>query len=142
MAIGETNLNALLRTLSPILSPETYVWITTTHSLASLPLTTLQPVHLYHETEGLTIVTTKESAESHGFEYTFPCKKITLKVHSSLEAVGMTAVISGRFTELGVSANVVSGYFHDHVFVPEGKEGIAMRGLEELTREAMEKDTP
>ncbi|EEA28805.1 hypothetical protein PMAA_035980 [Talaromyces marneffei ATCC 18224] len=130
MAIGETNLNALLRTLSPILSPETYVWITTTHSLASLPLTTLQPVHLYHETEGLTIVTTKESAESHGFEYTFPCKKITLKVHSSLEAVGMTAVISG------------SGYFHDHVFVPEGKEGIAMRGLEELTREAMEKDTP
>lgn len=50
----------------------------------------------------------------------------------------MTAAISGRFTELGVSANVVSGYFHDHVFVPEGKEEVAMRGLEELTKEATE----
>jgi hypothetical protein len=140
MPIGETNLNSLLGTLSPILSPETYVWITTTQPLGSLPLATLQPIHLYHETEGFTLVTTKESAETHGFEYTFPCKKITLKVHSSLEAVGMTAAISGRFTELGVSANVVSGYYHDHVFVPEGKEGIAMRGLEELTMEAMEKE--
>lgn len=52
----------------------------------------------------------------------------------------MTAAISGRFTELGVSANVVSGYFHDHFFVPEGKEEIAMRGLEELAREARDNE--
>ncbi|EED13119.1 hypothetical protein TSTA_056180 [Talaromyces stipitatus ATCC 10500] len=138
MPIGETKLTNLLRTLSPILSPETYVFATTTQSLSSLPLTTLQPILIFHEVEGLTLITTKESANTHGLEYTFPCKKISLKVHSSLEAVGMMAAISAKFTDLGISSNVVSGFFHDHIFVPEGKEGVAMRGLAELMREAME----
>lgn len=137
MPIGETNLNSIFSSLSPILSPETYVFITTTQPLSSLPLAALQPILLFQEAEGLTLITTKESAESHGLEYAFPCKWISLKVHSSLEAVGMMAAISTKFTDLGVSSNVVSGYFHDHVFVPEGKERVAMRGLEELTREAM-----
>lgn len=136
MAIGEINLTNLLRTLEPILSPDTYVFITTTQPLSALPLATIKPELIYQETEGLTLITTKGSAESHNFEYTYPCKKISLKVHSSLEAVGLMAAISGKLAQQGISSNVISGYFHDHFYVPEGKEGEAMECLEELTRGA------
>jgi uncharacterized protein len=141
MPIGETNLAALLRTLEPILSPETYVFITTTQPLSALPLSTIEPELLFRESEGLTLITTKELAESHGYHshdngYTFPCKKISLKVHSSLEAVGLIATISNRFAKEEISCNVVSAYFHDHIFVPVGEEEQAMRSLGELVREA------
>jgi hypothetical protein len=46
--------------------------------------------------------------------------------HSSLEAVGLIATIVTKLAADGVSTNVVSGYFHDHIFVPEGIEGRAM----------------
>lgn len=42
------------------------------------------------------------------------------------------AAISASLKEAGVSANVVSGFYHDHVFVPEGKEEVALRALREL----------
>ncbi|OKL60514.1 hypothetical protein UA08_04439 [Talaromyces atroroseus] len=144
MPIGETNLATLLRTLEPILSPETYVFITTTQPLSSLPLSTIQSELIFREPEGLTLITSKELAESHGYYYrrqntnqddhgyTFPCKKILLKVHSSLEAVGLMATISSRFAKEEISCNIVGAYFHDHIFVPVGKEEQAMRSLEEL----------
>ncbi|QKX62186.1 uncharacterized protein TRUGW13939_09344 [Talaromyces rugulosus] len=134
MPIGETDLPALLRTLEPVLHTETYVFSTTTQPLSSLPLATLHPDLIFQEVEGLTLILTKQAAESHGLEYTYPSKKISLKVHSSLEAVGLMAVISNKLASRGISANVVSGYFHDHVFVPEGKGGDAMQALEELSR--------
>lgn len=140
MPIGETNINSLLRNLQPILSPETYVFTTTTQPLSSLLLSTLQPILIFHEAEGLTLITTRDSAQAHSLEYTFPCRKISLKVHSSLEAVGMMTAISSKLTELGVTSNVVSGYYHDHIFVAEGKEEITMKGLEELTKEAMKNE--
>lgn len=52
----------------------------------------------------------------------------------------MMTAISSKLTELGVTSNVVSGYYHDHIFVAEGKEEITMKGLEELTKEAMKNE--
>jgi hypothetical protein len=43
---------------------------------------------------------------------------ITLNVHSSLEAIGLTAAVAGRLALHGISANVVAAYYHDHIFVP------------------------
>lgn len=63
---------------------------------------------------------------------------ITLNVHSSLEAVGFMAKISAKLTERGIGVNPVSGFWHDHCFVPVGREGEAMKALEELVREAKE----
>lgn len=61
---------------------------------------------------------------------------ITCDVHSSLSAVGFLATIAARLTEVGISVNPVSGFFHDHLFVPEGREGEAMEALRGLAAEA------
>lgn len=57
---------------------------------------------------------------------------ITCEVHSSLEAVGFLAVITGRLRDLRMGVNPVSGFFHDHLFVPEGREGEAVGALRRL----------
>jgi hypothetical protein len=41
-----------------------------------------------------------------------------LTVHSSLEAVGLTAAFSARLAERNISCNVLAGYHHDHILVP------------------------
>ncbi|RDW90498.1 ACT domain-containing protein [Aspergillus mulundensis] len=145
-APGETSLTKLLATLQPILHSETYIFLTIPPShpsfgdLATLHAS-LQPKMLFHEREGLTVITTPALASAAGFEkdkdYVFECKMITLTVHSSLEAVGLTAVFSKALTEKNVSANVVSGFYHDHIFVPVGKEDVAVRVLEEVQQEAL-----
>lgn len=140
MATGEENLSTLLSTMQPTLAPDTYVFLTTTKSLSSLPLSTLQPQVLVQEAEGITIVTTEALALSHGFtEAIFPCKKISLTVHSSLEAVGLTAAIANRLKDYRISANVVSGFYHDHIYVPAGREDDAMKCLVEIAEEAKKK---
>ncbi|KAE8373535.1 ACT domain-containing protein [Aspergillus bertholletiae] len=127
MSLGETNIPTLLSTMDPILDPKTYVFLTTAAPLNSLPLQTLHPEMIFQESEGLTLITTKAIAEAHNYDdYTFPCRKISLKVHSSLEAVGLIATISTKLAAHGISTNVVSGFFHDHIFVPEGREADAM----------------
>jgi len=65
---------------------------------------------------------------------------ITCNVHSSLEAVGFMAVIATRLAELGMGVNPISGFYHDHLFVPAGREDAAMRALGELATEAKAKD--
>lgn len=132
---GEQNLPTLLSTMEPTLDPKTYVFITTTQPLHTLPLSTLQPTLLAHEAEGITIVTTADLATSHGLEGVFPCKRISLTVHSSLEAVGLIAAITDRLKGQGISTNVVSGYYHDHVYVPVERAEDAMRVLGELIEE-------
>ncbi len=68
-----------------------------------------------------------------GVAYEFVAAWITLEIHSALEAVGLTAAVSRVLTEAGISANVVAGYTHDHVFVPLDRADDAMRALAELS---------
>ncbi|EEQ91256.1 hypothetical protein RJZ56_007399 [Blastomyces dermatitidis] len=135
---GETNLPTLLASLNPTLDPETFVFLTTKEPMHSLPLQSLQAQMLFQESEGVTIITTRDLATSHGFgdQATFPCRKISLKIHSSLEAVGLIAAIAAKLGEGDISSNVVSGYFHDHIFVPVGREEEALRALHELAEQA------
>jgi hypothetical protein len=60
-------------------------------------------------------------------------RQITLKVHSSLEAVGLTAAFSRALTEAGISANVVAAYYHDHIFVPATDAERAIEALRQLS---------
>ncbi|KAJ5928865.1 hypothetical protein N7466_007821 [Penicillium verhagenii] len=134
---GEKNLSTLLSTMQPVLDPETYVFVTTKEALSSLPLSTLNPQLIAQEAEGTTIVTTEALAASHGFmETVFPCRKISLTIHSSLEAVGLIAAITDRLKDHQISTNVVSGFFHDHIYVPAGRADDAMRVLGEFAQDA------
>ncbi|KAI4259549.1 MAG: hypothetical protein L6R42_004534 [Xanthoria sp. 1 TBL-2021] len=132
---GELSLSRLLCTLRLSVHPDTFVFLTFP-SVGSPPPQTLFQQMAFREAEGLTVITTSQSAKDHHLKPTFPCRMITCEVHSSLEVVGFMAAISKSLTERGIGANPVSGFYHDHLFVPEGKEVEALMALEELAKEA------
>lgn len=90
----------------------------------------------FREAEGQTLIMTKTEAMLHHLDFVFPCRMITLNVHSSLEAVGFIAFIAGKLTEKGISVNPVSGFHHDHLFVPVGREDEALQILKDISNEA------
>lgn len=131
---GETDLTTLLASLELHLDPETFAFLT-------LPLSQSLPPSLhvqmsFREAEGLTVITTEASATLHRLDYVFPCRMITLDIHSSLAAVGFMAVIATKLKDLQISVNPVSGYYHDHLFVPVGRETEALETLRDMTVEA------
>jgi len=75
------------------------------------------PILLFKEEEGYTIILQKEAADNLQLNYSFVAAWITVTVHSSLEAVGLTAAFSTALADAGISCNVVAGYYHDHLFV-------------------------
>jgi hypothetical protein len=86
------------------------------------------------EDEGLTVVLSRPDADRLGLTYDFVAAWITLTVDSSLAAVGLTAAVSGVLTDAGISANVIAGFTHDHLFVPVDRADDAMRALRGLAR--------
>jgi len=90
------------------------------------------------EAEGRTFVIPKTIAENHGFEFEYPCRMITLQIHSSLSAVGFLATILQRLAENEISCNVVSGFYHDHLFVSDGEEVKVMNILQNLSDQKKE----
>jgi len=95
----------------------------------------LNPVMVYQEEEGTTLIVSEKQALQAGVNHEFPCKKITLNIHSSLEAVGFLARITTRLAALQMGVNPVSGFYHDHLFVPVDKAAIAMRELKAMSAE-------
>ncbi|MFK7863119.1 MAG: ACT domain-containing protein [Pseudohongiellaceae bacterium] len=132
---GEKNLATLLESLEPNLLPETYVF----HSSNDLSLqcaAALNPIALFQESEGLSLVLTKAAAEQLGINILGIFKCITLSVHSSLEAVGLTAAVAEKLSQHDISANVVAAFYHDHIFVPESKAELALELLREFKGKA------
>lgn len=126
---GERDLAKLLATLSPVVNPGTFVFATV---VAPNPALLDESVVCVREREGVTLVLERSRADALGLEYAFASKWITLQVHSALEAVGMTHAMSGALTGAGISANVVAGYFHDHIFVPVDRVDDAVECLRRL----------
>jgi len=93
----------------------------------------LRPRMMFDEAEGMTLILLKEEADAHGLAYEFPCRMITLNIHSSLEAVGFLARITTALAKHDMGVNPVSGYFHDHLFIPDGRELDAIAVLEKFT---------
>lgn len=128
---GEEDLDMLLVLLQPSLLPGDFVFCTAAN-LKYGDLAELQPLASYQEEEGLTLVLAKQSADVAGLAYDVVFNCIILMVHSSLEAVGLTAAVSGKLAANGISANVIAAYHHDHVFVPKNKAQQAIQLLTEL----------
>lgn len=89
---------------------------------------------VFEEPEGTTLILLKSDAESHALPYEFPCRMITLNIHSSLEAVGFIARIASELAKHDMGVNPVSGFFHDHLFVPDGREHDAMTILQQMAK--------
>jgi uncharacterized protein len=60
--------------------------------------------------------------------------RISLEVHSSLSAVGLTAALSRALAEADISANIVAGLRHDHLFVPWNRREEAVVCLKALSQ--------
>ena len=127
---GENDLAKLLQNMKPEMRDGVFVF-------CSIPFdkeipAAFRPVHIFREREGTTLVMRREEAESAGLPHQFASRLITLTVHSSLEAVGFLAAITGRLAQAGISVNAVSAYYHDHLFVPEDRADETLRILEEM----------
>lgn len=125
-----TDLNTLLQSMSPELHAGEFVFCTVKQSL--LEVASLQPIATFMEQEGLTVIVEKQQAQRANLEFDGVFKLITLTVHSSLDAVGLTAAVSTKLAKHGISANVVAAFYHDHIFVQTEKAEHAMTALEEF----------
>lgn len=132
-SIGERKLDVLLANMSARLADDVYVFATCPDR--HWP-ETLRPMATVQEPEGATLILRKSDAEAAALAYTFPCRMITLHVHSALDAVGFVARISTALASAEMGVNPVAGYFHDHLFVPEGREADALNILYQLSKEA------
>ncbi|OII59919.1 acetyltransferase [Streptomyces sp. CC53] len=127
---GEKNLRALLASMSPRLNDGQYVF---TLAPAGAVPTGVRPVATVLEDEGLTLVVPREDADREGLAYDYVAAWITLRVHSALDAVGLTAAFATALATAGLSCNVVAGLHHDHLFVPYDDAPRALDVLASLT---------
>jgi hypothetical protein len=125
---GERDLSALLRGLSPRLNQGRYVYTMVPGAIPE----GADPVVVVREDEGLTLVVGQREADDLGLPYDFVAAWITLEIHSALEAVGLTAAVARALAGAGISANVVAGFAHDHVFVPHAQAELALATLKAL----------
>jgi hypothetical protein len=127
---GEINLTELLKTMSPALNEGDYVFCTVPFLLNIDPTVIIGS---FKEKEGLTIILSKDEADKLNLTYTYIATWITLTVHSSLEAVGLTAAFSAALAKESISCNVIAGYYHDHIFVAKSDAEKAMATLIKLS---------
>ena len=73
------------------------------------------------ESDGLSLVVRREIADREGLTYGFVAAWIEIGLQTDLDLVGLTAWISNRLSEAGISCNVVAGLRHDHLLVPLDK---------------------
>ncbi len=123
---GEKDLKNLLKSLNPELQAGEFVFCSV-NDLAELKMEDI--AMMLRENEGITVIVKRELADQMKLEYSFVASWITLNVHSSLEAVGLTAVFSKALSDEGISCNAVAAYFHDHIFVGQNDTEKAMNIL-------------
>ncbi|MDB4303959.1 ACT domain-containing protein [Desulfosarcina sp.] len=131
---GIIEIDVLLKEMKPVLDRTDYVFSTKKCFQIDEEIIALNPIATFLESEGMTVVVSKIKAEKHKLSYDTIFNKITLEVHSSLEAVGLTAAISTALASRNISANMVAGYYHDHIFIPKDKSDLALETLEGLTK--------
>jgi uncharacterized protein len=127
----ERDLNRLLACLDPVQRAGTFVFACIDDEAR---LEAVTPDATIREDDGLTVVLRREQADRLGIAYDYVAAWITLRVHSALDAVGLTAAISTALARAGLSCNVIAGYHHDHLLVPAHRAGEAIAVLSDLSR--------
>ncbi|WP_433813114.1 ACT domain-containing protein [Flavobacterium johnsoniae] len=111
---GEKDLQTLLKSMRPEHKSGDYVFCKV-QKLENLNLDEIAMI--FREDEAITLILKKETADKLNLEYSVVMSWITLSVHSSLEAVGLTAAFSKALSDHEISCNVVAAFYHDHIFV-------------------------
>lgn len=111
---GEKDLQELLKSMKPECNPGDYVFCQV-EKLENIDCNSIEM--FFKEKEAITLILKKEIADVWKLNYSVVMAWITLTVHSSLEAVGLTAAFSTALSENNISCNVVAAYYHDHIFV-------------------------
>ena len=127
---GETDLGRMLATLVVRRWPGTVAYVAVDEGEA--PDLDLQPRATIEEDEGTTLVLDTADATAAGLPFEGEWAWLSLEVHSSLDAVGLTAALSGALAGAGIPANVLAGYHHDHVVVPADRADEAVTVLHAL----------
>ncbi|WP_282365956.1 ACT domain-containing protein [Pseudomonas sp. PS02290] len=130
---GETSLGALLRSMNPELNEGDYVFCTVADSRR---VEGIEVIGSFREREGLTVILERSQAQQLGLDCDHVMAWITLTVHSSLAAVGLTAAFASALGQAGISCNVVAGFYHDHLFVGKDDAQQAMTTLRALATNA------
>lgn len=128
---GETAIDRLIQRMQPALNPGAYVFCSL--KLGEIPAE-VQPIGLFQEAEGITVILPQAEADRFGMHYSFVAAWITLTIHSSLEAVGLTAAVSQALANAGISCNVIAAFYHDHLFVSWKDGDRAMAVLRRLSQ--------
>lgn len=126
---GETDLARLLAGMAPELRGRDWAY-----AVAGAVPAGVTPFATVAEDQGLTLVAPMAALQAVGLAVQGPMACITLRIHSSLAAVGLTAAVSGALAAQGISANMIAGYHHDHIFLPAADADRAMDVLRGLTR--------
>ena len=130
---GEIDLSKLIQEMKPELNPGEFIFcqIDSSH----YPLAN-DAICFFQEKEGLTLILPKQKADEAKLLYSGTYAWITLTIHSSLEAVGLTAAVSQALAQANISCNIVAAYYHDHLFVPLKDAQQALDVLQTLTQSA------
>ncbi|MFT4773552.1 MAG: hypothetical protein ACI9ME_000851 [Ilumatobacter sp.] len=124
---GETDLAKMLASLQVERRPGVF-----TYAAVAVPTSELlAAAHgMVNEAESTTLILPVEAAELAGLPVDIELAWLSLTVHSSLEAVGLTAAFAATLGAHGIPCNVLAGYHHDHILVPVDK---AQRAIDALT---------
>jgi len=135
---GLTDINHLIKHMSPVLNAGEYVFVSEKNADANFDQIDLShSIGMFKEEEGMTVILPRTYANQLKLNYSSVMAWITLDVHSSLEAVGLTAAFAKALGETNISCNVVAAYFHDHVFVPLEDAERAISALKQLASEGI-----
>ncbi|PSL23778.1 hypothetical protein CLV42_117136 [Chitinophaga ginsengisoli] len=127
---GITDISTLLKHMTPQLHEGEYVFCTVDNP-GQIDLQ--EVIGTFREEEGITLILARETADRLQLPYTYTAAWITLTIHSSLEAVGLTAAFSTALAKAGISCNVIAAWYHDHIFVAAGDADKAMQTLKSLS---------
>lgn len=82
--------------------------------------------------ETVTVVCDADTIEHHGWSSAFAAAWLTIEVQTSLEAVGLMAVLANTLAAAGIPCNVLAGFHHDHILVPVAQADRAVACLESI----------
>ena len=114
--------SAMIAGMSPMLMPGRFAFLTFPGDVPKY--FSEAAIASFRETEGWSLIVPADLAPEE-----MAMALITLQVHSALEGVGLTAAVSVALAESEIPCNVVAGFHHDHIFVPEDRADRAVSVL-------------